>query len=243
MNSARIPCRISVVLSGTFPFAVAILAAAFPHLAHAAIIADSVSDFSGTQGQAGWYYGYYTSPFTQSTFQQFPYFMPDDWLGNTQDMWEETRGVGGYYTSLVDEGGHPEGAITTAGRVPVSQWAVRRWVSTVSGNVTIAGALADLDTSASGVIGYIILDGNQVWSQTVSNGNNPGPDNGISYSITENVQVGSIIDFGISTNGPYDQYDSTYFTATISELPEPASLALFAAGGMCLLGRRRRKMD
>ncbi len=153
-------------------------------------------------------------------------------------MWEETRGIGGYYTSLVNEGGHPEGTEAISGRVPVLQWAVRRWVSTVSGNVTISGALANLDTSPSGIIGYIVLDGNQIWSQTVNNGNNPGRGNGISYSITEDVQVGSIIDFGIGTNGTSDQYDSTYFTSTISTLPEPASLGLMGLGVIAALRRR-----
>ena len=32
------------------------------------VLANSVTDFSGTQGNNGWYYGFYSSPFTSSTW-------------------------------------------------------------------------------------------------------------------------------------------------------------------------------
>ena len=40
-------------------------------------IANSVDDFSGTQGLNNWYYGYYSGKLKPSTFKQFPMYDPD----------------------------------------------------------------------------------------------------------------------------------------------------------------------
>ncbi len=46
------------------------------------LVADSAAEFSGTQGQNGWNYGYYdgdsASPFTPTDFEEFPLFISDN---------------------------------------------------------------------------------------------------------------------------------------------------------------------
>src|SRR5712692_1305779 len=68
------------------------------------ILADSISDFSSTQGQDNWFYGYYTVPGFRPSFIQMPYFTSRNggaWAeSTTQPPW----------TLLWQEGGHPNGS-------------------------------------------------------------------------------------------------------------------------------------
>jgi choice-of-anchor A domain-containing protein/RHS repeat-associated protein len=179
---------------------------------HTNVLADSVADFSGTQGNNGWYYGYYPGPFTSSAFIPFQQFVPnaDPLVGS---IWFEQQGT--YWTGLWAAGGHPEGTITSGGRTPVEQWAVRRWVSPVSGSLTLSGTLAKLNTSSAsnGIVGHIFLDGQEIWSQYIQ-----GTDGtGVNYSLPVNVNTGDIIDFAIDPYQANDLADGTTFTARISQ--------------------------
>ena len=53
-----------------------------PRFSQAQIVADSVAEHSGVQGQDGWFYGYYDGdsniPFSQNDFEEFPLL-----IGNT----------------------------------------------------------------------------------------------------------------------------------------------------------------
>ncbi|MTK64881.1 MAG: hypothetical protein F8N15_10295, partial [Methanobacterium sp.] len=198
--------------------------------ANASVIADSVADFSGTQGYKNWYYGYFKGPFTSSAFTEMTHFYPQyDW-----PMW--LRSEGEYWTALWDRGGHPNGAITSTGRRPEENWTVRRWVSPVDGMISISGILAQagwgsgVPTSPVGTdLDYghtydqILVDGIKVFSSSsFLNGN---------YTVSALVHVGSTVDFAIAPS-PRDFRDQTTFTARISatDVPEPAALALFSAG-------------
>jgi hypothetical protein len=105
------------------------------------IIADSVNEFSGTQGQNNWFYGFYDGPFTSSDFQLMTEFRTDTPTAFGSEVWWVDEGT--YWTSLGALGGHPSGqSFSCLGRVPAGHWAVRRWVSEVAGEVTISGTLA-----------------------------------------------------------------------------------------------------
>lgn len=216
--------KFSKILAATFCLL------AFSNVSHAAQIADSVSDYSGVQGQGGWYYGYYDGAFVPSGFVQMNTYnaasYPGAWVENFDGP------VALYWTSLSALGGHPNGVITSGGRNTVEQWAVRRWVSDVSGTITVAGNISDLNgAGGNGVIGHIFVNGNEVFQAVVENGDAVGNN----YFLTTKVKAGDTIDFAIDPRAGNDAADSTKFTATISAVPEPETYAMLLAG-LGLLG-------
>ncbi|MHC4674926.1 MAG: right-handed parallel beta-helix repeat-containing protein, partial [Planctomycetota bacterium] len=164
-------------------------------------IAQSVSEFSDTQGEEGdnWQYGYYDgddpcSPYSNDDFEQLPDFNGSWYLD-------------GYGTELWDEGGHTNGS--------PEHWAVRRWVSEVEGQVRITGQLAKIDDNCGdGIVGHIIADGAEEWLQLIEYDDA----NGVEYSIDVDVSIDSLVDFALDPNNNSD-CDSTLFTANIAERP------------------------
>jgi hypothetical protein len=174
--------------------------------------ANSQTEFSGVQGQNNWYYGYYDGPFTSANYQPMTQFVDNVWKVNN----------GTYWTLISDYGGHPNGVI--GGITPVEQWAVRRWVSEVDGEIQIYGILAKGDTQGgNGVIGHIFVDGVEVWSQSIA-----GTDGtGVNYQITTKVKLNSVVDFAIDPKDSYDGADTTIFKAQIDALNQtPTNLTL-----------------
>ena len=206
--------------------AVALFAAAMPRSAQAATIADSVADFSGTQGQNNWQYGYYTSPFTPSTFAL---------MSNFDGTFMEWRvDPLNFYTMLDATGGHPNG--TGGALQQTEQWAVRRWTSPTTGTYLLSGAIADLNpANGNGVIVRIFQDGTEFYNHTVSN----GATSDFAYLQTVFVTAGSHFDFAIAPNGN-DNSDITKFTAIFSSTPEPGITSLLLFSLACLFARRKR---
>ncbi len=176
------------------------------------LIADSVAEFSGVQGQNNWYYGYYDGPFTSSGFQQMTQFE----IGKTPPLaetvpnwWVDEKTL---WTLIAADGTHPNGVITSFGRTPVEHWSVRRWVSEVEGEIEISGKLAKSpgQIGGNGVIGRILVDGIEIWSQAIAN------TQGINYKIKTTVKAGSVVDFAVNPNASNDLVDSTVFTATLT---------------------------
>ena len=117
-------------------------------------IFDSVAEFSGTQGQDNWYYGYYdgdnASPFTSSDFEEMPQFINDN-------QWIIHRGdPTGYWTTLSASGGHPNGPVGNYYQ-DTEHWAVRRWVSDVAGTLQIEGNLSKSSTFGDGTINNVFV--------------------------------------------------------------------------------------
>lgn len=174
-------------------------------------LADSVQDFSGTQGQNGWYYGYYATPPNTSSFQLMSQFTPNTTLSSVGNTWYEQNGT--YWTELWANGGHPNAVFTSGGRQAVNQWTVRRWVSDVNGTVDVTGLLSKLpgQLGGDGTIGQIMLNGNPIFTQSIG----ANDQTGVNYHVTASVHVGDNLDFVIEP-GPSDILDSTRFTATIT---------------------------
>ena len=206
--------------------------------ARAATLADSVADFSATQGQGGWFYGYYAGTFAPTAFALMPSYTAADQTWAVDRLPPDPL----YYTVLNPLGGHPNGVVTTGGRAPVEQWAVRRWVSGYSGTVQLSGNVADLNGGGgNGVIGRIFVNGVQAFSADIANADFVGVD----YALSLNVGIGTVIDFAIDPKDANDLFDLTRFQATISApVPEPADWALWLAGtvvlGAARTARRRR---
>lgn len=199
-------------------------------------VATSTAEFAGTQGQNGWFYGYYnkssdnTPGYTSGEFQQFPRY-------TAAEKWHIQNGVGGFYTYMDFDRAHPNAAAASAGRQPVEHWAVRRWVSDVAGAVDIFGELAKCSAQGGdGVIGQVFVDGQLMYTRDL------GYDQlvPVNYAFSANVNVGSIVDFVMLPKAT-DHWDTTIFTGNIvmSVVPEPGTMAMVGLVGMMLAARRR----
>jgi hypothetical protein len=192
------------------------------------IVADSIADFSGTQGQNSWRYGYQAgslSDYSAASFLEFEYFSGTSWKLNKDSN-------SAPWTQLWADGGHPDGTNSETARI-----AVRRWVSEIDGKVSITGVFADAGGGYwDGVRGAIFVDGTQAWSTSIAEGGSTN------FSFGASVARGSRVDFVLDPNGT-DYADSTRFSARItSAVPEPETYAMLLAG-LGLMGgiARRRK--
>lgn len=191
---------------------------------HSEIVADSVSGFSGDQGVNGWFYGYWDrTADTDQTFSQGTDFRLLKHFGSdpinqvsshsdfaTGKLWTLQDGL--YYTALWAEGGSANGTTKLAPQAKVEQWAVRRWVSTFNGPVTISGQAAkilDWGNADSGQA-RIVVDGATVFSAAT---------HGLTtnYSVNATLRSGSLVDFLITAGPPATggAFGPVKFTATI----------------------------
>lgn len=185
------------------------------------LVADSVHEFSGRQGQRNWFYGFWNrsvdangSYDSTTDFQLLEHF-GDDPKNGLSSRSEFTTGKlwnlrdGSYYTSLWAEGGHPHGELELGEYASVEHWAVRRWVSTVDGAVNIRGQIGKVmpwgKLWKGGCKAMIVVDGKTVFTGTMGNQSD-------SYSVDSQVHRGSTIDFLI---GPDPSIGVTTFTAVI----------------------------
>jgi hypothetical protein len=179
------------------------------------ILANSIAEFSGNQGQDNWFYGYYDvrADFTEgdgiySAGEMIPFLndgsnsiqtesgpapswqeSPNHWNGSKFDLLANASR--GPWTELANNGGHP--AANGQGQ-PEVHWAVRRWMSESDDAVRIAGTLHNTSSSGDGTVGRIFVDGVEVWSE-VSNGN------AIPFSVDLALSAGQLVDFVIDPDG------------------------------------------
>jgi len=178
-------------------------------------IANSVADFSLVQGERNWRYGY-VEPGTSPEFQLMTQIATVDGYtppsGEAWPTWAVQPGQ--YWTKIFEIGAHANGVITSQGRQPVDQYAVRRWTSSVAGSVTLTGELAKIDTttSSNGVDARIAVDQVVVYSQFV----NGDDSSGYTFEVPVTVHLGSTVDFVLDSHAQNDVADLTRFTAAIS---------------------------
>lgn len=207
--------RLLAVSCGAAVLVLAPSAVAQPRSTGPEILADSYIDFSGVQGQGGWFYGFYdgdsAAPWTESDFELLPIF--DQFEG--RGAWYRALGPGGYWTHLHVWGGHPNGVITSGGRIPEENWAVRRWVSPTQHIVRVQATLMDLGyepRAANGVVGHIIAGGT-IWRQAIENG-----PYGAVADVEFCVDEGTGADFAIDPRDSNDWGDETYFVITVRSI-------------------------
>jgi hypothetical protein len=195
INNGRYGSAARVVLDTTYaqsdPARAASNATRIGNAALADFEANSLTDYSGVQGQKNWYYGY-----NDGTDGKFEFFK------NYNGIWSNTLGAGGTWTQLWTEGGHPNSPQGNGGRLPILEHAVRRYLSPVAGTVTISG-----NYEATSSVVYVLVDGKKVWT---SEGK---PVSG-AYSINATVVSRSTIDFVITPAGN-DVNDSSTLTGKI----------------------------
>lgn len=153
----------------------------------------TTADFGSEQGNP-WYYGAMNFG-DYRNFQQLPNF------DSTANVWN-SPGNGFDLPSLDPDGGHPEVS-------PGAKQAVRRWISTVNGDITLEGDFFDRNTGCGdGVHVFIYKNGQNIYEYL------DVPGNSVPYSLTTNVSFGDTIDFAIDRK--FDGgCDDTHFTNNI----------------------------
>ena len=157
------------------------------------VLANSVTEFSGTQGSNGWFYGqYFTNGF--QNFTQLPVYNSD------VPQWQDNQA---FNTPFLDAyGGHPG--------VDDFKLAVRRWISPYTGTVDISLAFYDRDGNCGdGAHVRVLLNGTQVWEYLNI------PTTLVTQSFSQAITAGDVLDFVIDpiTN---TGCDNTQFTALIT---------------------------
>lgn len=186
-------------------------------------IADSVEEFSGTQGLNGWTYGYWDEStdadgeYDQANdFRLFSSFGIDHINGlssrsefTTGDLWYLEDGR--YYTSLWAEGGHPHGTMDLGSYARAKQWVVRRWTSTINGRIGIsghAGKVMPWGENWGGSVRFLVVaGGDHVYEAEIDDG-------GQEYSTSAIVEAGTPVDFLI---GPGSAIGVMRFTAELKQ--------------------------
>jgi len=171
-------------------------------------LADSATDFSDTQGQNGWFYGFYNLSTDEETgydpntdFTELPVHTGSAW--RISDL---------FWTQIQAELMHPNSGDDNGDRTPQEHWTIRRWVSETTNRVRIRGHLAKAaDTEGgNGVLTQILVNGEEVFRQAIG----PNDTTGSNYSLGLSLTAGDLVDFVLSDAGnPFN--DSTQFTATI----------------------------
>jgi hypothetical protein len=190
-------------------------------------VADSVAQFSGEQGQHGWFYGYYLKSADLDGVYQVRDFRPfprSDDVHSPDNFW--TGAAWEYFaldpipTSITASHCHPSGFNSGP-----EHWVVRRWVSSVTGTLTVNIRLAKAPpTCGNGVTGRMYHNGAQRYSRTLLANDTTGLTTNLTLA---NVAPGDWLDFVVTPVGSdvqtNDACDQTLFQITIDQAP---SLAL-----------------
>lgn len=166
------------------------------------VVADSIAEFSGTQGQDGWSYGYIDVT-NSGTFQPLTEFDGETWYADSSRFWTQTSAARA----------HPNGSVTSEGREPVEHHVVRRWTSDVNGTVTV-DAVARMESlgSSNGVVARVLVDGLERHREALSS-TAIEPQR---FRVVASVGIGSTIDLVMEADGD-DTGDQTFFSAKISK--------------------------
>lgn len=207
---------------------VAVLAGVLPPAANAGVIGfDSVAEFSATQGQGGWQYGYYATAGSAASFHQLSTYIDDKGAADTSRRWAASANPPPW-NWLWNSGAHP--ALD-----PTDLWTVRRWTAGMAGDLALSGDYQRLSFGTTRL--QVIVDGHAVWSGTSANANQL-------FSINVHVNQGSTVDFTVDAGDRDEHGDSTRFvvrgSVTPVAIPEPASIAVMLAGLAALATGRRR---
>jgi hypothetical protein len=186
----------------------------------ARLLADSVADFSLTQGEHGWYYGYDDGSLTNFAFMTRTSVITA-YVPATNDVWDCWVNDTAHWTQLFQLGGHPNGTATSPPSVPLLQRAVRRWLSTFEGDVTISGELAKIDVvvGSNGVDGSVYVDGVLLYTAFVG-GDDGG---GLSYEVAASLKLASTVDFVLDPHDSDDHHDLSRFSGVIARALAPSS--------------------
>lgn len=223
------------------------------------IVADSRTEFSGTQGADNWTYGFYagfdnTGPDSVLNVGDFvpggasfqPYLGGEGsgaWDGASQfwtgSAWDSQTAAAQPWTFVGADNGHPNG--TNQGDGSLEQWATRRWTVPAgeSGDLLVEFDLAKANNG--GGTSLFVLHNGEVVGKIDSN------NAAVQESFVEitGVAEGDTIDISLSPlfgTDTTDGSDASEFGATIhllNPIPEPSTGLLAGLASVLLLRRRR----
>ncbi|MDB2327250.1 hypothetical protein N9V94_01675 [bacterium] len=191
----------------------------------AGLIAESVSEFSGTQGENGWFNGFRNlgdAPEEASVdYDPEADFIAFDeadgwtWSGTAWD-WADGNVP---WTTINATGGHPNG--TNNGN---EEWAIRRWVADELTDSTPLGIVYHLhatNTNGTGTSVQLHINGEHKDTLTVAGNDAEGE----TRTFYANVNPGDFIDLGLTPVGldddPSDGSDGSGYTLRVdSNIPE-----------------------
>lgn len=181
------------------------------------ILADSSGDWSnGIMGQYYWLYGYYNRTADPDgiydPLADFN-FLDANWT-YLANVWQlgvpGNPGANPPWTRVGREDVHPNGINNGA-----EHWAMRRWISTYDGAVTIEFHLRKANAGAAGITGKILHNGVELFSQAMAGNDQVG----FNVRVTTTLAKGDTLDFAqtpIGLNGnTADGSDSGVMTARI----------------------------
>jgi len=203
------------------------------------LVADSAADWSvsGTQGEKNWFYGYFyggtnaaVPTYRTTNFVAFP---RDNGPHSTNNFWDGASwdwfNGDPPFTEIGQFVMNPNGI-----NAVFQHWAIRRWVSEVSGAITVDWTVTKLEATGAGVTARVFHNGAQRDVVTL-----PGPTSTpLSRSTVINgVQVGDFIDLVIDpmgTGGAFgDGGDRSFVSAVIRGTPSlTAQIASSLEDGM-----------
>ncbi len=185
------------------------------------VVASSEDDWSpdGEQGANGWFYGYYDQRldveegdgvYGPDDFIEFlndgsgvvsadPVVgawknTPNHWDGGKWDLLANGAPVGhGPWTEITCAGGHPAANGQADSDI---HWAMRRWVSSVDGEVEISGVVANTNTNCGdGIAGRIFHNDEEIFAEITGNGGS------IPFRLNRTLSVGDTLDFAMDSDG------------------------------------------
>ncbi|HEU0009644.1 MAG TPA: lamin tail domain-containing protein [Verrucomicrobiae bacterium] len=189
------------------------------------IVADSAADWSvtGTQGEKNWYYGYYNRTADPDQTYQAANFTPFPRANGPQspsNFWDEEEwdwfSGNPPFTRIGQYWMNPNGPNSGT-----EHWAIRRWVSTVSGNVSIQWhahkEFPDQNNFGGlGVTVRVFRNGVPLDSATLRGSNVVGVTRTV---VASGVAVGDTFDIAVDplgvTGASDDVEDKTFVTATL----------------------------
>jgi len=176
----------------------------------ATIVADTIADWSvsGTQGEKNWSYGWFNvttgGVYATSKFVPFPngtgpHSSANYWNG---EAWKWFDGDPPFDT--IGQLEMRPSAFATGGANGNTHWAIRRWISEVSGTIQVDWHIGKKDLTGSGMVGGIYQNGTQRDTFSITAADFVGTNRTITIS---GVQVGDAIDI-VATPGTVSATDA-----------------------------------